>query len=640
MELKNFFVLDDQGNSLPEAVCYLYKRGTESLVEVLQGVNGLALDNPFQSDQQGLVQFAAANGLYDLRVVKGKRDNRIRLQFNDVTETAEAAEAAARVLEDKLKDPTDPRKGAGLVGWQRSGLTSAIDDVHGALNSLAVSPWEFAKFAIGYNPRTDYRTWDWRPAIQRALDCCALFGIPTLNMNGHFRVSLDPRSPAVANAYTAGGVALSIKSAIDVDGFGSVTLMNGAGGPDAAIFGNPHVTTIPGRVRINVEVNGNWANTVGSVSGVLLVGVQNPVIGPSYYGRNLSRHGFMARPNPSQIGMTNTVMEVMAGARIEDVGGIGIQATRVKSFLHYGSQVSNTVDNCIDVYANDPTGGESTGFVGKMLLTGAVIDTGATGIFIESGSDWQIFDNDLRNCNGMKFNRINSGALDGRITGNKIKGKADLTTAYGMNFNNSSGWAYVGGNTFDQLQDSITCGTGTDRLFVAPNTHRRIRRYTVHHNKSANQIVKSTIKDQYIFEDSLSKTGYPQLTPPITSPLFADSQYQVGRGTLRSIAGDRDLGIDFELSSTVLISPSNWGGEYALFNVGKDGETRVRTQAVLVLPKYAVINGVVYYLVGSGTGGEYYVRLWNGATAISGNYVASLNGAHKVSVKYDDFTVV
>ena len=95
MELKNFFAQDDQGNKLPGATCYLYQRGTESLVTGLVNVNGMLLGNPFTADQQGLIQLAAANGLYDLRVVHNLRDFRIRLQFNDVAGTVEAAEAAA-----------------------------------------------------------------------------------------------------------------------------------------------------------------------------------------------------------------------------------------------------------------------------------------------------------------------------------------------------------------------------------------------------------------------------------------------------------------------------------------------------------------------------------------------------------------
>lgn len=95
MELKNFFALDDQGNKLPGATCYLYRRGTESLFGGVYKINGLPLPNPFTTDNDGLIQFAAPNGIYDLRVVKGERDYRLHIQFNDVTETLVAAEAAA-----------------------------------------------------------------------------------------------------------------------------------------------------------------------------------------------------------------------------------------------------------------------------------------------------------------------------------------------------------------------------------------------------------------------------------------------------------------------------------------------------------------------------------------------------------------
>lgn len=99
MELKNFFAQDDQGNKLPGATCYLYQRGTERLVEGLLKANGVPLSNPFMADQNGLIQFATANGIYDLRVVAGARDYRLSLQFGDVAEMVLAAEAAARQSE-------------------------------------------------------------------------------------------------------------------------------------------------------------------------------------------------------------------------------------------------------------------------------------------------------------------------------------------------------------------------------------------------------------------------------------------------------------------------------------------------------------------------------------------------------------
>ncbi|MHC8315689.1 glycerophosphodiester phosphodiesterase [Pseudomonas sp. LB3P31] len=99
MELKNFFALDDQGNALSAAKCSVYMRGTETLVSGLLAANGVPLTNPFVADQLGLIQFAAANGLYDVRVETDSRDYRIRAQFNDVSETVAVAEAAAERAE-------------------------------------------------------------------------------------------------------------------------------------------------------------------------------------------------------------------------------------------------------------------------------------------------------------------------------------------------------------------------------------------------------------------------------------------------------------------------------------------------------------------------------------------------------------
>ena len=95
MELKNFFAQDDAGNILSEATCYVYVRGTESLAPVLKKANGVALANPFITDQSGFAEFGAPNGLYDVRVTKGARNFRVRMQFSDVAETVVTVEAAA-----------------------------------------------------------------------------------------------------------------------------------------------------------------------------------------------------------------------------------------------------------------------------------------------------------------------------------------------------------------------------------------------------------------------------------------------------------------------------------------------------------------------------------------------------------------
>lgn len=124
MELKNFFALDDQGSALGEATCYLYERGTESLAAGLLRANGLALSNPFTAGLDGLMQFAAPNGLYDLRVVKGDRDYRLHVQCNDVTEDVASAQAAASRAEG-ARDAA--QLNAGLKKTIAEGLVTTVD---------------------------------------------------------------------------------------------------------------------------------------------------------------------------------------------------------------------------------------------------------------------------------------------------------------------------------------------------------------------------------------------------------------------------------------------------------------------------------------------------------------------------------
>lgn len=101
MELKNFFAQDDQGNHAPGATCYLYLRGTRTVAPGAVKANGVALPSPFYADNKGLVQLAAPDGIYDIRVITATgRDTTIQLQFNDVGESVANALSAAQRAED------------------------------------------------------------------------------------------------------------------------------------------------------------------------------------------------------------------------------------------------------------------------------------------------------------------------------------------------------------------------------------------------------------------------------------------------------------------------------------------------------------------------------------------------------------
>lgn len=133
MELKNFFVQDDQGNKLPGAVCYLYMRGTETPAVGAVKANGVPIENPFIADDSGLLQLAAPNGLYDLRVTSPGRDNRLRLQFNDVGESLESAQVAAQRAE-VARDAA--QLSAGVYGDTAAGLAATTSGKYFSVPSV------------------------------------------------------------------------------------------------------------------------------------------------------------------------------------------------------------------------------------------------------------------------------------------------------------------------------------------------------------------------------------------------------------------------------------------------------------------------------------------------------------------------
>lgn len=208
MELKTLFATDNHGNVTPGALAYLYQAGTTTPVTGLLDVNGDPLANPFTAGADGLLQFRAVPGEYDLRITYKQLDRKIRVQFLDAADvdadaagSADAAAAFARQranhtgtqdvstvngLPDRLAaleqfdadlaNATDPQKGAGLVGWRRSSLSSAISSVGSSLSAKPINVWEFAGLITSKPNPADPSTWDWTPAFNGAIAAAAVQG--------------------------------------------------------------------------------------------------------------------------------------------------------------------------------------------------------------------------------------------------------------------------------------------------------------------------------------------------------------------------------------------------------------------------------------------------------------------------------
>lgn len=117
MELKNYYAQDNTGNILPSAICHLYLAGTDTPAPGLADANGSPLSNPFRAHADGLVQFAAPNGRYDLHISQGGHVKRLRIQCNDVTGNALKSELA------------DPSQGAAMVAYGDGTVADKLEEL-------------------------------------------------------------------------------------------------------------------------------------------------------------------------------------------------------------------------------------------------------------------------------------------------------------------------------------------------------------------------------------------------------------------------------------------------------------------------------------------------------------------------------
>lgn len=71
---------DVNGNAIAGAPCFVYARGTTTIVPITDAA-GAPKDNPFFSAAGGLIQFSAEPGEYDLRVLSGQSDSTIPISI-------------------------------------------------------------------------------------------------------------------------------------------------------------------------------------------------------------------------------------------------------------------------------------------------------------------------------------------------------------------------------------------------------------------------------------------------------------------------------------------------------------------------------------------------------------------------------
>lgn len=208
MELKNYFAQDALGNALPGATVHVYEPGTTTPVTGLQDAAGAPLANPFLADADALIQFAAPDGLYDLRVISGPRDYTIRVQCYDQTE---------------LANSTDPAKGSAKVGFYDPAAPAYLKTVSDILNGLPVHVNRFIPrdkhSAIEAGTNTDNLIAN----IQEGLDC----GASKLIL-GHGVYNYDSDA--------SGDLVLTLRPGMSMEGMGVGTILKNRGTNHGLMF--------------------------------------------------------------------------------------------------------------------------------------------------------------------------------------------------------------------------------------------------------------------------------------------------------------------------------------------------------------------------------------------------------------------
>lgn len=142
MQLQNFYAQDVSGNIVPGAICSLFLPGTTTLATGLVDVNGVPLANPFSANSDGLVQFAAPNGKYDLKIEAGLIVSTLPITFADTYQALiqlggflppSATAPTARVdgtplqLGDRyMKTPEDIEYIYKTSGWEANNLDGQL----------------------------------------------------------------------------------------------------------------------------------------------------------------------------------------------------------------------------------------------------------------------------------------------------------------------------------------------------------------------------------------------------------------------------------------------------------------------------------------------------------------------------------
>lgn len=371
MELKNYFAQDNAGNVVQGATCSLYVKGTQTLVAGLVGVADAPMTNPFTSDANGLVQFKAPNGEYDLLIVSGIRRYTIQVQCLDVSDTigtvnqiiedgqnaaesyaidilshvtevntnrilaqqaaitaTEAAATAQGEVVTLVGDLSDVNQGAKMVAFNNQMAPAFLKTTSDILNGIEVSVFSFMEKPTYESIRNFSGTFDAQPGIQMAID---VMNSHASGGSFHLPWGLFP----VSNMVT-------VKSNVRIRGEGRSSIVRGNfSAPINRIFTTPHTVlqeniTLENFVIDRRNSNSQHGALFGGVRGFVfkdmsIIGPTNPTVACGAIG--FSPFDAFAQIQSEDVQVVNLYLEASNnfGVAFGNVNGGSIIGTRTRN---------------------------------------------------------------------------------------------------------------------------------------------------------------------------------------------------------------------------------------------------------------------------------------------------------------------
>lgn len=185
-----------------------------------------------------------------------------------------------------------------------------------------------------------------------------------------------------------------------------------------------------------ITIDGNRTSQIASkqCSNIVLE-VNNNVAVDTVTSINANGHGMMLRGSTNQKARNIRI----SGNTIADANCIGIQASHFDGLVISNNYVTNTQDNCIDIYGE---AGTLVANANNFVISGNVVQNGLVGIFPETVREGLVTANSISRCQiGIAVNRINGEPKAIVLSGNII-----CSCATGIRVTGDTGGVQIRGN--------------------------------------------------------------------------------------------------------------------------------------------------------------------------------------------------